>query len=196
MQRVTFQLVTLAFTALGLSLALSAPPPPAASTASGQSEQGNRPFVGIWKLNIEKSHMHPPPGEFALYREYEDHGDGWMYHTVINVSPRRVGFLFSAARYDGKRYPVYDGPLLGRFSSLGARTPRTVEFDRISANQFRWTDRTNEQVTGGGLCTVSADGSTLTITDHVPGRAQVIEQVFDRESAVALPDVAGMRGAR
>lgn len=191
MQRVTFQSVTLAIAALSLSLALqsaSAQTPPGHAAAAND----NHPFVGIWKLSIQKSHMRVPPGDFALYREYQDHGDGWMYHTVINVSARRVGFLFAAARYDGRQYPVYDGPLLGRFSSLGTGTPRTVEFDRISAYQFRWTDRTNGKVTGGGLCTVSADGATLTITDHIPGRAQVLEQVFDRQSAAALPDVAGV----
>jgi hypothetical protein len=51
-------------------------------------------------------------------------------------------------------------------------------------------------MTGGGLCTVSADGATLTITDHIPGRSQLVEQVFDRQSSASLPDVVGTRAQR
>ena len=167
---------------------------PALVTAQAvQTEGGNRPFVGVWKLNVQRSQLQrPPSGDFVLYRQYEDHGDGWMFHTVINTSARGVGFLFAAARYDGKQYPVYNGLLLGRFSSQGAATPRTVEFDRISAHQFRWTDRTNGQETEGGVCTVSPDGNTLTITDQAPGRPEVYQQVFDRQSPGSMLPMPGM----
>jgi hypothetical protein len=139
---------------IGVATALLAAIP---IVASAQADSGNRPFVGTWKLNPEKSHLRGAPSGFELFRQYEDHGNGWMFHTVINVSPRGVGFLFSAARYDGKQYPVWDARLLGRTVSDGRKTPRTVEFDRLSAYQFRWTDRTDGKVTQGGLCTVSPD---------------------------------------
>lgn len=162
-----------------LALALCALVPP---MVRAQRDGGNAPFVGVWKLNPEKSHLRRLPAGFELYRQYEDHGHGWMFHTLINVSPRGVGFLFAAARYDGKQYPVWDARLLGRTVSDDQKTPRTVEFDRISAHQFRWTDRTDGKVTQGGLCTVSSDGTTLTITASGPGQKQPIEQVFDRVS--------------
>ncbi len=169
---------------LSLMVALAALSP---SLVTAQTDSGNQPFVGVWKLNVQRSHMRAPPADFALYRQYEDRGDGWMYHTVINVSSRGAGFLFAAARYDGKQYPVYNALLLGKFSSLGTPTPRTVEFDRISSHQFRWTDRTNGNVVEGGVCTVSADGNTLSITDQAPGRKEVFEQVFDRQSSGSTP---------
>lgn len=41
-----------------------------------------------------------PPDRFAVYKQYKEHGDGWMYHTVITITPLRTGFLFTAARYE------------------------------------------------------------------------------------------------
>jgi hypothetical protein len=136
--------------------------------------------VGVWKLNPERSHLRARPADSEVFRQYEDHGNGWMFHTVITISSRGAGFLYAAARYDGKQYPVYNGDLLGESISDGTKTPRTVEFDRISAYQFRWTDRTNGRETQGGICTVSQDGNTLTITAHSPGQTQRYAQVFDR----------------
>ncbi len=150
--------------------------------ASAQADRGNRPFVGTWKLNPEKSHLRGAPNGFELFRQYEDHGNGWMFHTLITVSPRGVGFLFAAARYDGKQYPVWNARLLGETVSDGQKTPRTVEFDRISAHQFRWTDRTDDKVKQGGVCTVSPDGMTLTITAKAPAEQATFTQVFDRVS--------------
>lgn len=158
--------------------------------ASAQSDSGNRPFVGTWKLNTAKSHLRGAPQGFELFRQYEDHGNGWMLHTVISISPRGVGFLFSAARYDGKQYPVWNARLLGKTVSDGQKTPRSVEFDRISAYQFRWTDRTDGKITQGGLCTVSPDGMTLTITAKGPGQQETFTQIFDRVSS-PVPGLSG-----
>lgn len=148
-----------------------------------QADSGNRPFVGIWKLNPGKSGQPAPPAGSAVYRQYEDHGNGWMYHTVITVTPRHTDFLFTAARYDSRQYDVYNGRNLGALIRSGEKTPRTVEFTRINANKFLWTDRLNGKVVAGGVCTVSANGNTLTITNQPPGQKTVREQVFDRVSA-------------
>lgn len=105
-------------------------------SVTARPDTGNRPFVGVWKLNFEKSHLRVAPGVLAVYRQYEDHGDGWMFHTVINIARSGSGFLFTAARYDGKQYPVYNAQSLGNFLSDGVKTPRTVAFTRISAYKF------------------------------------------------------------
>ncbi len=159
---------------------------PAPVDAQPGGSSGNRPFVGIWRLDPGKSHLPAPPNGFAVYRQYEDHGGGWMYHTVITITPRRTDFLFTAARYDSKQYPVYNAANLGSFIRGGERTPRTVEFTRIDANKFLWTDRFNGRVVAGGVCTVSADGNTLTITNQPPGQQTMTEQVFDRVSPGSL----------
>lgn len=146
-----------------------------------RADNGNHPFVGVWKLSFQKSHLREPQGTVAVYRQYEDRGNGWMFHTVINVTPGGSGFLFTAARYDGQQYPVYNAESLGNFLSSGAKTPRTVAFTRVNAYKFLWTDRLNGRVVEGGACTVSPDGSTLTITDQAPGQKATFVQVFDRQ---------------
>ncbi|MGH8142618.1 MAG: hypothetical protein ACREU2_08905 [Steroidobacteraceae bacterium] len=167
-----------------LAVALLALAPPA---LRAQTDSGNRPFVGFWKLNLQKSKMHIPPGApqggFALYRQYEDRGGGWMFHNVTTVTARGADFLFTAARYDGKQYPVYNRETLGRFLKDGTKAPRTVEFDRVNAHVIRWTDRVGGKVVAGGTCTVSPDGNTLTITNTVPGRQgqRMSAQVYDRQ---------------
>jgi hypothetical protein len=163
----------------------------AACIASAQADSGNRPFVGTWKLNSDKSQLRGAPPGFELFRQYEDRGNGWMLHTVISVSPRGVGFLFSAARYDGKQYPVWNARLLGKTVSDGQKTPRTVEFERISAYQLRWTDRTDGKLTLGGLCTVSPDGMTLTITANGARQHGTFTQIFDRVSS-PVPGLTGV----
>ncbi|MGH8142681.1 MAG: hypothetical protein ACREU2_09220 [Steroidobacteraceae bacterium] len=167
-----------------LAVALLALAPPA---LRAQTDGGNRPFVGFWKLNLQKSKMHFRPGAsqggFALYRQYEDRGGGWMFHNVTTVTPKGADFLFTAARYDGKQYPVYSRETLGKFLQDGTKAPRTVEFDRVNAHVIRWTDRVGGNIVAGGTCTVSADGNTLTITNTVPGRKgqRMAAQVYDRQ---------------
>lgn len=158
----------------------------AAPYLGANTDTGNRPFVGVWKLNVEKSKLHVPPGEFARYRQYEDPGNGWMFHTIINITARGTSFTFAAARYDGRQYPVYTTETLGRYLSDGTKPPRTVEFRRVDANNIQWTDRMNGKVVAGGTCTVSRDGNTLTITAKAPGgeNGETVE-VFDRQSAAA-----------
>lgn len=158
------------------------------SLAAAQADRSNRPFIGVWKLNPERSHMPAPSNGLTVYRQYEAHAHGWMYHTVITIAPRRTDFLFTAARYDGKQYPVYDARDLGDFISGGVKTRRTVAFTRINASKFLWTDRIDGKVVAGGACMVSAHGDTLTITNQPPGRKTMTEQVYDRVSAPsALP---------
>lgn len=170
---------------LAAAIAVAASLAFAPSPASAQGAGSNRPFVGVWKLNIGKSHAHVPPG-FALYRQFRDGGDGWMFHTVITITPRGTYFLFAAARYDGKPYPDYTARSLGNLVRHATKPPRTVTFTRINAHRIRWTDRVHGRVVAGGTETVSPDGKTLTVTDHMPGRAARHAQVFDRVSGPTI----------
>lgn len=158
----------------------------AAPFLGANTDSGNRPFVGVWKLNVEKSKLHLPPGEFARYRQYDDHGNGWMFHTIINITAQGTSFTFAAARYDGQQYPVYTTETLGRYLSDGTKPPLTVEFTRVDANNIQWTDRVNGNVVAGGSCAVSRDGNTLTITTKAARRedGETVE-IFDRQSGSA-----------
>jgi hypothetical protein len=174
---------------LGWLLAVAIPVPlflSAPSLVIAQTDGGNQPFIGLWKLNVEKSKappgVHIPPG-FTVYRQYQDEGDGWIFETATTIIPSRgPQFLFTAARFDGKPYPDYWAESLGNFVRRGARPPQTVTFTRGNAHQIRWADTRNGREVAGGTETVSPDGNTMTMTTNVPGQKVESVQVFDRVS--------------
>jgi hypothetical protein len=58
-------------------------------------------LIGSWKVNREKStgqNATPASRLPVLYREYRDNGDGFMLHTVIQVSPDGSGPTAPAAK--------------------------------------------------------------------------------------------------
>lgn len=166
---------------LAMVLAAIASPALSASPIVAQATSGNRPFVGVWKLNPGKSHVSPRPG-YAIYRQFRADQDGWMFHTVISITPKGISFLFTAARYDGKPYPDFTPGSLSAVVKRGTKPRRTVSFIRINAHQIRWTDRVQGEVVAGGTETVSPDGRALTITNRRPGQKTMTMQVFDRVS--------------
>ncbi len=124
------------------------------------------PFVGMWKMNLERSQLpFSPPPNYSRLRSYQDRGDGWMYHTVIDSIGNAADFTFATARYDEKEYPVYTSRTLGAFLSDGTKPARTVAFKRVDLYTLEYTDRENGKVSGTGSSTVSKDGKTITETD-------------------------------
>ena len=147
-----------------------------------QIHGANEPFIGLWKLDIDKSHVRVPPG-FAVYRDFRAEGDGWIFETVTTITPRGPQFLFTAARFDGTPYPDYTAKWLGDFVRYGTKPPQTVTFIRVNSHQIQWTDTVNGKTVAEGTETVSADGNMLTMTNHVVGQKAVGVQVFDRVAA-------------
>ena len=122
-----------------------------AATAIAQSD----PFIGVWKVNSDKSTYEAgrPPRNFT--RSYEDRGGGTILLTVESVNaagaPAR---LFVVYKRDGKPYPE---------STTGARTVRMIA--------VRAVDNFTEEVAvvggvagtdGGNTLVVSRDRKTLT----------------------------------
>ena len=126
-------------------------------------------FIGTWKLNLQKSKLQgSPPPNYADFRKYEDRGGGWMFHTIIFSWAGGAGFGFTAARYDGKEYPVYtSSDELGAFLTQGTKPVRTVAFKLVDSHTLEFTDRENGKTSASGVCTVSTDGKVLTETDRL-----------------------------
>jgi len=142
-------------------LAACAPIPGAQTQANGANH-----FLGSWRLNIEKSQpANPLPRNFMSVRVYEDGGGGLMLHTVVNSYARGAGFLFTAAKYDGREYPVYTSTTLGALLNAGQTTTYTVAFKSIDAWSIEYQDRQNGKITASGTFKVSSDGKTLTEVD-------------------------------
>jgi hypothetical protein len=120
-----------------------------ATTAVAQSD----PFIGVWKVNPDKSTYEAgrPPRSFV--RSYEDRGGGTILLTVDSVSAAGASArLFVVYKRDGKPYPE---------STTGARTVR------MSA--VRAVDNFTEEVAivgaaadGANTLVVSRDRKTLT----------------------------------
>jgi hypothetical protein len=125
------------------------------------------PFIGFWKLNLERSRLPtPPPANYVRLRRYEDQGGGWMFHTIIDSIGKAADFTFAAARYDEKEYPVYTSGTLGTFLSTGTMPARTVAFRRTDLYTLEYTDRQNGKISATGSSTVTKDGKTLTETNR------------------------------
>ena len=122
-----------------------------ATTAVAQSD----PFIGVWKVNPEKSTYEAgrPPRSFV--RSYEDRGGGTILLTVESVGAAgNASRLFLVYKRDGKPYPE---------STTGARTVRMIA--------VRAVDNFTEEVAvvggvagtdGGNTLVVSRDRKTLT----------------------------------
>ena len=120
-----------------------------ATTAVAQSD----PFIGVWKVNPDKSTYEAgrPPRSFT--RTYEDRGGGTILLTVDSVSAAGASSrVFVVYKRDNKPYPE---------STAGARTVRMIA--------VRAVDNFTEEVAivgaaadGTNTLMVSRDRKTLT----------------------------------
>ena len=129
-------------------------------------------LAGSWKVNWEKSKMQhavPASRRPAMYREYRDNGDGFMLHTVMQVSPGgevATLQLLGAVKYDNKEYPTFTQERLTNFLASGKQPLQTVAFKVTGSHNLEWTDRTSGRVTADGTMTLSEDGRIMTMTDR------------------------------
>jgi hypothetical protein len=117
----------------------------------------NDPFIGVWKVNPEKSVYEAGRAPRSFVRSYEDRGGGTILLTVDSVSAAGAASrLFLVYKRDGKPYPE---------STIGARAVRMLA--------VRAVDNFTEEVTvagatpggdGGNTLAVSRDRKTLTQT--------------------------------
>ena len=115
-----------------------------ATTAVAQSD----PFIGVWKVNPEKSTYEAgrPPRSFV--RSYEDRGGGTVLLTVESVSAAGAASrLFLVYKRDGKPYPE---------STTGARAVRMIA--------VRAVDNFTEEVAVVGAVPGTAGGNTLVVS--------------------------------
>jgi hypothetical protein len=108
------------------------------------------PFVGTWKLNLEKSRF--PPGrewKSATHKtEARDNGLKSTYDIVEpDGKPSHVIFDF---RFDGKDYPDSRGD--------------TAAYTRIDANTLEYVEKKDGKEVWRGRVVVSKDGKTETET--------------------------------
>jgi hypothetical protein len=122
-----------------------------AFTVSAQSAD---PWVGTWKLNLEKSKYSPGPLPKSIIRKVES-SEGGLKETadVVNAQGQAT-HSETSAKFDGKEYPVKGGP-----------TPNTTRmYKRIDDRTYEFVTKVDGKATTTIRTVHSADGKTGTST--------------------------------
>ena len=143
-----------------------------ASLMLSVAAKASDPQSGTWKLNAGKSLYSPGPAPKSITLTVQAEEKSIKIHSEgIDGAgkPTKVDFT---ANFDGKDYP-HTGPnvLSGYVSSARYTGDHAIEL----------TDKINGSLLRTRQLEVSSDSKTLTITIHIPNRAEPDIQVFDRQ---------------
>jgi hypothetical protein len=119
---------------------------------------GGTGFAGTWVSSSEQVNS------VVVLKVGEWEGDGLSFITQGGGGTKNV-------KFDGKDYANVGAVLDGMTASARRLNERTVEM----------TDKISGKVRDTQEISVSADGKTLIITVHIPGRSEPDVQVFERE---------------
>lgn len=132
--------------------------------------------VGTWKQNFAKSKADPAPTApqpQSIVRTYETFGDGLKFTAVtVSADGKKTTSTYSA-HYDGKEYPI-----------AGNANADTIVLKKIDNRTFESTLKKAGKVTSTGTNTISADGKTMTYTQHgtnASGQKTSSTTVFDKQ---------------
>jgi hypothetical protein len=141
--------------------------------------QGVDPFLGTWKLNLQRSQFPGPPPPQPHVLTFEATADGAVLGMVYDLDAQgnRTAVARLTYRYDGREYRDVD-PVSG--------TPKsnTLAFTPIDRRTVEVVHRIgNPAVTYREIRRVAADGRTLTFSATLPRRGGTVTvlQVFDRQ---------------
>ena len=148
-------------------------------SAAAVGAQGADPFMGTWRLNLQKSKFPGPPPALPYVVTFEANADGSILGIVYALDDKdmRTAVARITYRYDGKEYQDFD---------VVKNVPATnvLSFTRIDRSTVDVTHKLNQ----GKLVfmerrTVSADGRTMTFVlnaTDLRGQSVSVVQVFDR----------------
>ena len=135
------------------------------------------PFIGVWKLNADKSKYESGGAPKSFVRTYEDRGGGTIFMTTDVTIPQGSARAFLVYRRDGKPYPeAAVGAEKIRMVSVKSVDPRTEDVYFIVDGKTSETPST---------ITISADGMTMTQVvsgTTSKGKPFTNRVVYDRES--------------
>ena len=152
----------------------------AVASVAGIAAQGVDPFLGQWKLNLEKSRFPGPPPELPHILTFEAGPDGSIVGIVYDLDARgnRTAVARLIFRYDGKDYRDQD-------AATGTLKPNALAFTQIDRrtveviHKFDPGPRIYREIRR-----VSEDGRTMTFSlsaETTRGQTLTVLQVFDRQ---------------
>ncbi len=115
-------------------------------------------LVGTWKLNLEKTHLDPPPQgppPQSVVRTFEDRGAGVLVATTVTINAEgKKGLVVVPFKRDGKPYPVA--------TDSGAKVLPMMAFKKIDAHNNEHTTTVDGKVVNTGTEKISDDGRVYT----------------------------------
>lgn len=143
--------------------------------ASIVSVAADDPYVGIWKLNLEKSKYSDGPLPISSKNTYEPAAGGGLKLTVNTVTADgKTSIIERIERYDGKPHPVEKERSVADAISTKRVDQRTIEV--VSYKNGKVITRLTRRI--------SADGKTMTSTSKgTNAQGQKFEEFrfFDRQ---------------
>jgi len=134
------------------------------------------PFIGVWKLNPQKSKYESGGAPTSFTRSYEDRGGGTIFMTTDVTIPQGSTRAYLVYRRDGKPYPeAAVGVASIRMVTVTATDPRTENVYFIVDGKPSETPST---------ITISADGMTMTQVvggRDAKGKAFTNTVVYDKQ---------------
>jgi len=131
------------------------------------------PFIGTWKLNVEKSQYSPGPEPKSQTSVYTVAGKGVRIRTTGIGADGKPTSQDTTANYDGKDYPTIGNPDYD-----------TTSFKRVDAYTVLIVRRMDGKVVQTATNVVSKDGKTRTVTTkgtNAKGQAISNASVYDRQ---------------
>jgi hypothetical protein len=117
--------------------------------------QQTDPWIGTWKLNVEKSKADPGPLPRSVTLRIEPAPDGAQKHTTDSLNAQgQATHTERVAKYDGVDVPVVSQP----------PTPVKVtnSFRRLDERSFEITSKRHGKAVTTSRMVISPDGKTLT----------------------------------
>ena len=142
-----------------------------AALAGAQSKD---PFVGNWKLNVEKSTYSPGPPPKGTTSVYEVAGKGYKVSVKTEPASGPVQEWSYTSDFDGK-----DAPVSGAHPNAD-----TISAKRIDAHTLELVNKKGGKVTTTQKNVVAADGKTRTVTtmgNDATGRTVSSVAVFEKQ---------------
>ncbi len=142
-----------------------------AALAGAQSKD---PFVGSWKLNVEKSTYSPGPPPKSTTSVYEVAGKGYKVSVKTEPASGPVQEWSYTSDFDGK-----DAPVSGAHPNAD-----TISAKRIDAHTLELVNKKGGKITTTQKNVVAADGKTRTVTtmgNDATGRTVSSVAVFEKQ---------------
>ena len=149
------------------------------ATPQGSSAQVVDPFVGTWKLNLERSRFPGPPPARPYLLTFDQNDDGSFVGIVFELDDqdKRTAVGRITYRYDGKAYrdmdvvrgvPARNSLAFTQIDSRTVEVVHTIDGGRLTYREIR---------------RVSEDGRTMTFVAESDRQGQTVSvvQVFDRQ---------------